>query len=284
MTRRVAVVTDSTASLPPDLVERHGLAVAPLHVVLDGREGAEGVDVWPADVRRVLAARGGRVSTSRPSPVELAEVYREAAERAGVSAVVAVHLSGELSGTVEAARLAASSLGDLDVRVVDTGVIAMGLGFCAVAAAVAAADGADPDEVATAALRRAEGAAVLFYADTLEHLRRGGRIGSAAHLLGTALAVKPLLHVVDGEIRLLEKVRTSGRALQRLEEIAVERAGDDSVDVAVHQFGAEDRARVLEERLRRRIPDMRSLRVLEVSAAVAAHTGPGSLGVVVSRR
>ena len=284
MTQRVAVVTDSTASLPLELVERHGLVVAPLHVVLDGREGAEGIDVWPADVARALTARGGRVTTSRPSPVELAEVYREAAERVGASAVVAVHLSGELSGTVEAARLAAGYLNDLDVRVVDTRVIAMGLGFCAVAAARAAAGGAGPDEVEAAAVRRAEGAAVLFYADTLEHLRRGGRIGSAAHLLGTALAVKPLLHVVDGEIRLLEKVRTSGRALQRLEEIAVDRAGDRHVDVAVHQFGAEDRGRMLGERLRRRIPDVRSLWVLEVSAAVAAHTGPGSLGVVVSSR
>lgn len=282
MTGRVAVVTDSTSSLPPDLAARHGVAVVPLQVVLDGRALAEGVEVTAADVVRALSGRGSRVTTSRPSPAVLAAAYAGAAERVGAEAVVAVHLSGELSGTVEGARLAASALEGLDVRVVDSRLIAMGLGFSALAAAQAAERGAGLNEVVAAAEARAARTSVLLYADTLEHLRRGGRIGAAAHLLGAALAVKPLLHVVDGETALLEKVRTAGRALARLEDVAVERAGDARVDVVVHHLAALDRAQALGERLGRRVPDVRSLRVLEVSAAVGAHTGPGTVGVVIS--
>lgn len=283
VTPRVAVVTDSTASLPPDLVAKAGLGVVPLQVVVDSTSGAEGVDVSAEDVVRALSTRGVQVTTSRPSPAVLAAAYAEAAERVGARAVVAVHLSSELSGTVEGARLAASALGDLDVRVVDSRLIAMGLGFSALAAAEAAARGLDADEVVAAAERRTARTRVLLYADTLEHLRRGGRIGAAAHLLGSALAVKPLLHVVDGETTLLEKVRTAGRAVARLEDVAVEEAGDSRVDLVVHHLAAPDRAQALSQRLGRRIPDVRSLRVLEVSAAVGAHTGPGCLGVVVSR-
>ncbi len=138
-----------------------------------------------------------------------------------------MHLSSELSGTHEAAVLAAAEVrGDgIDVRVVDSRQLAMGLGFPVLAAARAARDGADAEEVEAAVQRTATSTDVLFYVDTLEHLRRGGRIGAAAALLGTALAVKPLLHVVDGRIAPLEKVRTASKALARLEELAVQRRG-----------------------------------------------------------
>ena len=125
---------------------------------------------------------------------------------------------------------------------------------------------------------------MLFYVDTLEHLRRGGRIGAAAALVGTALAVKPLLHVVDGRIAPLEKVRTASKALARLEDLAVQRAADDPVDVAVHHLAAGEKAAALAERLRSRLPQLVDLHVSEVGAVVGAHVGPGLLGVVVSRR
>ena len=125
---------------------------------------------------------------------------------------------------------------------------------------------------------------MVFYVDTLEHLRRGGRIGAAAALVGTALAVKPLLHVVDGRIAPLEKVRTASKALARLEDIAVQRAGDGPVDLAVHHLAAQDKAAALLDRLRARIPALVSSHVSEVGAVVGAHVGPGLLGVVVSRR
>jgi len=150
------------------------------------------------------------------------------------------------------------------------------------AAARAAASGATVDEVAEAARARAESSTAVFYVDTLEHLRRGGRIGAASALLGSALAVKPLLHLVDGQIQPLEKVRTSARAISRLEELAVERARDAPVDVAVHHLANGDRADALAERLRGRLPGIDEMVVSEVGAVVGAHVGPGMLAVVVS--
>ncbi len=160
----------------------------------------------------------------------------------------------------------------------------MGLGFAVLAAAAAAEAGSDLDEVAAAAEKRAAAISAFFYVDTLEHLRRGGRIGAAQALLGSAFAVKPLLHLVDGRIQPLEKVRTSTRAISRLEEIAIERAGDSDVDVAVHHLASEARATALAEHLRARIPHLGDLYLSEVGAVVGAHAGPGMLAVVVSPR
>ena len=129
---------------------------------------------------------------------------------------------------------------------------------------------------------RAESSTAVFYVDTLEHLRRGGRIGAASALLGSALAVKPLLHLVDGQIQPLEKVRTSARAISRLEELAVERAGAATVDLAVHHLANGDRAGALAGRLRTRLQGIDELVVSEVGAVVGAHVGPGMLAVVVS--
>jgi len=278
----VAVVTDSTAYLPPGMADRHAIAEVPLHVVLGTRTGAEGREVSPGEVASALSERRVQVSTSRPTPAEFAAAYRSL----GASQVVSVHLSAELSGTYDAAVLAAAEVAGegIAVRVVDSRMLAMGLGFGVVAAAEAAAAGAAVDDVAAAAVGRAATTDVVFCVDTLEHLRRGGRIGAAAALVGAALAVKPLLHVVDGRIAPLEKVRTASKALARLEAIAVERAGDGPVDLAVHHLAAQDKASALLDRLRGRIPALVSSHVSEVGAVVGAHVGPGLLGVVVSRR
>lgn len=279
---RVAVVTDSTAYLPNGVAEREGIGVVPLHVVLGRRTGVEGLQVSPGDVAAALSERRVEVSTSRPTPAELACAYRAS----GAREVVSVHLSAALSGTHDAAVLAAREVADegVAVRVVDSGSIGMGLGFAVLAAAAAARAGDDAAAVEQAARDAASGTACLFYVDTLEHLRRGGRIGAASALLGTALAVKPLLHVVDGRIAPKEKVRTSSRALSRLVDLALQAAGDGRVDVAVHHLAAPERAELLGEQLRACLPDLGVLHVSEVGAVVGAHVGPGALAVVVCRR
>jgi DegV family protein with EDD domain len=160
----------------------------------------------------------------------------------------------------------------------------MGLGFAALAAADAADRGLAADEVAAEARRRAASSSAYFYVDTLDYLRRGGRIGAGQALLGTALAVKPLLYLQDGAIQLLEKVRTSSRAVGRLEDLAVARAGEDPVDVAVHHLANASRADELAARLRARIPVLGELVVAEVGAVIGAHVGPGLLAVIVSPR
>ncbi|HJU98878.1 MAG TPA: DegV family protein [Jiangellaceae bacterium] len=279
MARAVAIVTDSTAYLDTVRAADADVAVVPLQVVLDGRSYEEGTTFGPRDLAEALRRRV-RVSTSRPSPRAFLDAY-EAAAASGAGGIVSVHISGHLSGTADAAHLAAHD-SPVPVEVVDSYSLGMGLGYAVLAAAEAADRGMALDQVAEVAQQRALQSSAFFYVDTLEYLRRGGRIGAAAALLGTAFAVKPLLHLDGGVIQPLEKVRTSARAVARLEELALERAGEGPVDVAVHHLDNAERAGGLAERLRARLPSLGQLLVSEVGAVIGAHVGPGLLAVVVS--
>ncbi|MEU3371550.1 DegV family protein [Streptomyces sp. NPDC006660] len=281
MSRHVAIVTDSTAYLPPQTMERHRITAVPLTVVLGSRALEEGTEISARSLAVALQKRRP-VTTSRPSPEVFAAAYRKIAE-SGATGIVSLHLSAEFSGTYDAAVLAAKDA-PVPVRVVDTGMVAMALGFCALAAAQAADAGGTLDEAVAAAEKRAAETSAFFYVDTLDYLRRGGRIGAAQALLGSALAVKPLLQLVDGRIDMLEKVRTASRAIARLEEIVVDRAGTRPVDIAVHHLAAPERAAALAERLRTRVPGLVDLHTSEVGAVIGAHTGPGLLGAIVSPR
>ncbi|MFF7040578.1 DegV family protein [Streptomyces massasporeus] len=281
MSRHVAIVTDSTAYLPTRTMERHGITAVPLTVVLGDRALEEGTEISTRSLAQALQKRRP-VTTSRPGPAVFEETYRKVAE-SGATGIVSLHLSAELSGTYDAAVVAARQA-PVPVRVVDTGMIAMALGFCALAAAETAESGGTVDEAVAAAEKKAAGTSAYFYVDTLDYLRRGGRIGAAQALLGSALAVKPLLQLTDGRIEPLEKVRTASKAIARLEEIAADRAGSAQVDVAVHHLAAPDRASALADRLRTRVSGLADLHVSEVGAVIGAHTGPGLLGVVVSPR
>ena len=271
----VAVITDSAAYLPADLIEGYGIHVVPLYVVLAGRSGREGQDIGPADVARVLSTRGQTVSTSRPTRRATSSPPTGARWTRGPTSLVSIHLSSELSGTWDAARLAASQVGEHIVTVVDSRSAAMGNGFAVLAAArSAAARAPTPPTVARTAREMAAATRTLFVVDTLEHLRRGGRIGAAAAFLGSALAVKPVLHVLDGRVVPLEKVRTSARALNRLVQRAVEAAGERPVSIAVHHLAAPERADRLAAELRERLPALRELHVSELGPAIGAHVGP----------
>jgi DegV family protein with EDD domain len=282
----VALVTDSTAMLPNDVVEGCGIRVVPLQVVIGARSYDEGTDpeVTPETIAEALR-KWTPVSTSRPTPAVFLEAY-ERARADGFDEVLSIHLSGEMSGTFESAQLAAKDA-PLPVRAVDTRQLGMATGFAVLTAAEVLERGGTVEEAAGAAIARAEGTTSLFYVDTLEYLRRGGRIGAAAALLGSALAVKPLLQIVDGRIATREKVRTAARALSRLEELAVAAAGARQVDVAVAHLANADRATGLAEHLEERLADNlsdRGIVVGEVGAVIGAHVGPGMVAVVVSPR
>lgn len=299
MTSRVAVVTDSTASLPTALVEASGLVVVPLQVVIDGVSYREGVDLEPARLLEALLA-GASVTTAHPGPETFARVYARVAAR-GAREIVSVHLSRELSGTVTSAEIAAQNAG-VPVHVVDSRTVGMGMGLAALAAARTAAGGgatAEPSgdpgaapggsgpygsAVADAARRTSASSSVLFAVDSLEHLRRGGRLGAVAAALGTVLGLRPVLGVRAGRIEVAEKVRTSARARERIIELSV----DDAVrrrrcDVVVHHLGQVEVAEAAAERLRSSCgPGLGEVHVAEVSAALGAHVGPGLLCVVVA--
>ena len=280
-------MTDSTAYLPVETVRATGAVVVPLQVVVGARAYDEGVDIDSHAVAVALRAFTP-VTTSRPSPQSFLDAYTRLADT-GADAIVSLHISAEMSGTYESAVLAARE-SPVPTQVVDSRSIGMGLGFLVTQAAAAARAGASLDDVVQAARARAAVTKAFFYVATLEHLRRGGRIGAAAALLGSALAIKPLLVLDDGHIQPLEKVRTSLRALARLEELAVatvRAANTPVVDLAVHHLDADSVAQALAERLRAALASgslLGELVVGEVGAVVGAHVGPGMVAVVVSPR
>ncbi|MCL3860577.1 DegV family protein [Actinotalea sp. K2] len=286
--RHVAVVTDSTASLPPGLIGHPCLTVVPLYVVVDGVTYREGVDLAPDQLLEALRS-GARVSTSQPGPEVFARAYARAAAR-GAREIVSVHLSGDLSGTVDSAGLAAQTTG-VPVKVVDSRTVGMGLGFAVLAAVLAATEGSDTGSaahgaaVARAARSHATSSTVHFAVDTLEHLRRGGRLGAVSAAVGTVLGLRPVLAVVGGRIDVVEKVRTSERARTRVVELAAQDVAvrRSHCDVAVHHVGDPDLGRLVADRLVAVCGNrLGRVEVAEISAVVAAHVGPGLVAVVVT--
>ncbi|MFV0534824.1 MAG: DegV family protein [Cumulibacter sp.] len=286
MTATTAVVTDSTAYLPPRIADGLPIRVIPLHVIMGERQGEDGVEVSPDDVIEALADKAIKVSTSRPTPEQFVDHYRGLLAE-GYERIVSVHISSELSGTWDAARLAAvqcnSDAGTEVVRVVDSRTTAMALGFAVLVAARRAVAGAGLDEVYEAAVGSLSAGSNFFYVDTLEHLRRGGRISAGRALLGTALAVKPILHISDGMILPLEKVRTAAKAIARLTALAAAAANefDTPVHIAVHHLGALERAEAMRAELQQAVPAASEIVISEVGAVLGAHVGPGMLGVII---
>ena len=276
----VAVVTDSTACLPAGLAARCGIIVVPLRIVAAGLAA----DDDPAAFSGVLGGKelggGARLSTASPAPERFAAAY-VAAAKAGAGAVLSVHVSASLSGTVNSAALAASAA-PVPVRVVDSRSLGMGLGFAALAAAEAATAGAGLDAVAGAAIDRARALGSFFVLDTLDELRAGGRLPPERPAAGARLTARPLLHLADGRVAVLEKLRTPSAAVRRLEEVAAEFAGGRPVDVAVQYLGPPERGEALARRLEQLIPCARHRYLTEAGPVIRAHTGPGMLGAVVA--
>lgn len=276
----IALVTDSTACLPRYRVEQTGLTVVPVQVVIGDQVYDEGVAINSTAV--VGAIRGGaEVTTSRPSPERFAEVYRNLAKQ-GVEEIVSIHLSSELSGTYSAAVLAARE-SEIPVRVVDTRSVGLGLGFAVMEAASALRKGEDGAHVADAAGRAGHLSQVWLTVESLESLRKGGRIGLAQAAVGTALAIKPILQVVGGRVVQIEKVRTSARASTRLVELVVQAAGglSHTWQVGVQHAGSPDRAAALAKDLGKALPGVPVV-TTDLGAVLTAHAGPGAIAVVLS--
>jgi len=279
MAAAVAVVTDSTACLPPDLLASSGVRVVPLRVTAGGLVFDDGPAVLSGALEAELR-RGARLSTASPAPAAFAAVYAAVAV-AGAEAAVSVHLSAGLSGTVNSATLAAAQA-PVPVRVIDSRSLGMGLGFAALAAAEAADAGGTLDDVAAAAAGRAARLRSFFVLDTLGQLSAGGRLDPGFPGAGSGLTVRPLLHLAEGKVAVLEKFRTTSAAVRRLEEAAAEAAAGQPVDLAVQYLGDRERAAALAGRLKRLIPHARHRYLAEAGPVILAHTGPGMLGVVVA--
>lgn len=273
----VMVVTDSSARLDPDVLQRWGIRQVPLHVLIDGTDLRDGVDDVPYDVHD-----HAHVTTAGAAPAELAEFYRGALADSDGDGVVAVHLSAAMSSTFSSAVGAAREFGPA-VRVVNSRSAAAGVGFIAVAAARSAASGGDVDAAEAAARAAVPRGHAFIVVNRLDNLRRSGRIGTAASWLGTALALKPLLHVdVDGRLVLSQRIRTTSKAHAALIEAVVDVVGDRPASIAVHHVENYDGAAEIGAALTARLPQVDSTSIADMGPVLSVHVGGGAVGVCVS--
>lgn len=274
----VGIVTDSTSYLPEAVTSALAIEVVPVQVVVDGQALDELTGITVEEVTAALRA-GKTVTTSRPNPDKFISTYEQLIEN-GCDSIVSVHLSGELSGTYESAFLASQKF-DIPIRVIDSRAVAMMFGFAVETGARMAQAGASIDEVERAIVTRCHDSTIEFYVDTLEFLQRNGRISNTRSRVGRALSVKPLLHIEDGRVVQHELVRTSSKAVERLVEIATERASQTPSEIAVHHVDALDRASEVAQQLCERL-EIPSVTITPVGAVVGAHVGPGAVAVVVA--
>lgn len=275
----VHIVTDSTADLPKNLVRESGITVVPLKVIFGSAEALrDSVDIETAEFYRRQVEKQELSTTSQPTPSEFAEVYKDLSGQGG--SIISIHISSGLSGTVQSARIAAGMLPEADIEVVDSRVVSMGLGLIVLEAARAAREGKTKAEIMSIISCMVDQTRVIFAVDTLEYLARGGRIGRAQAFLGTLLNIRPILHLKDGLVHPLEKVRGKSRAIDRIAQIAADSMGGRPVYCSlVHGMDPTGM-----EQLRQKAVAMLNLAsepvISELGAVVGTHTGPGVLGII----
>ncbi|MDX1873924.1 DegV family protein [Mycolicibacterium sp. 120266] len=273
----VQVVTDSSARLSAEDLQHWSIRQVPLHVLVGDTDLRDGIDPMP----NALHERS-QVTTSGASPADLADVYRQALLDSDGDGVVGVHISAALSGTFSTAAGMVREFGSA-VRVVNSRSAAMGIGFVALAAARAAAAGAELDAVEAAARAAVPRGHVFIVVHRLDNLRRSGRIGTAVSWLGTALSLKPLLHLdVDGRLVLAQRIRTESKAHAAMVDSIAEMVGERGASIAVHHVDNYDDAAELGAALTARLPQIESLTVSDMGPVLAVHVGGGAVGACVS--
>lgn len=273
---KIGFVTDSTAYLPESIRAELDIEVVPVQVVIDGKAFDEASEITAEEVAQALK-QGKAVTTSRPSSAEFVAAYQRVLDR-GYDQVVSVHLSSDLSGTYESALLAVAKSG-LPVLVIDSRTIAMAMGFSLIGATRLAHSGAALEDVEDYIRSRCEQSSVIFYVDTLEYLKRGGRISALQSRIGTALSLKPLLTVVDGHIVQRELVRNSQKALARIVEIA-QTSGSRASEIAILHVAAQNTAEKIAAQISQKL-DNAEIPVIAAGAVVGTHLGPGAVALVI---
>jgi len=275
--QKIVVVTDSTAYIPKEALGDLNIPVIPLWLIWGNERFRDGVDIDPPAFYDRLKDAKIFPTTSQPSAGEFMDFFQKAGAEA--EAVVGVFISSGLSGTVPNAQAAQEQMSGVTIRVVDSLSTSMGLGFAALTAARAAAAGKSLDEVAAAAEGVRDSMNLIFAVDTLEYLYRGGRIGGAKRLLGTALNIKPLLHLEDGRIEPLAQVRTKRKAVARMLDIAEERLGGKRMaEASILEVNCPEEGAAVAEQVKERFGLPTVYRTL-VSPVIGSHVGPGTVGV-----
>jgi DegV family protein with EDD domain len=274
---KVAVLTDSTAYIPSDLVKKHNIIVIPQVLIWENETFRDGIDIQPEQFYERLKKANSMPSTSQALPNDFVDHFNQLLDQG--HEVLAVLISEKLSGTMSSAIQAKEAMPGKPIEVIDSKTTAMAMGYLVLQAARAAEAGASLQECKALVEKNIPNTGVLVTVDTLEFLHRGGRIGGGARFLGTALNIKPILEVLDGRLEAVERVRTRSKALARMIDLVEERiAGRSPVRIAsLHASSLEDAQAVL-DKLSSRIDVVEKL-VADVSPVVGTHVGPGTVGI-----
>lgn len=278
---KVAIITDSTAYLPPNLIEELGISIIPLNVIWDGESYADGVDIHPTDFYTRLEKSATLPSTSQPAAAEFKACFEKLLNEE--KDVIAILISSGISGTVNSALQAQKEIGSERVVVIDSQTAAMATGLIVLMAARKAAAGESLEEVKETALQAQAQTEVVFAVDTLEFLHKGGRIGGAKRLMGSMLNIKPILEMNAGQIAALESVRTQKRALDRLISLVEEKsAGEKPLRIAIFHSNVPDQAKSLLADAKGALDPEETL-LAELSPVIGTHVGPGTLAIAFTR-
>jgi DegV family protein with EDD domain len=275
LARKIALVTDSTADLTPEMVEEMGVTIVPLRVIFGNEPYREGVDISAEEFYERLVKSRPLPTTSAPSVGDFQEVYERLLKE--VDSIVSIHIGTKLSATVQAAQTARQSVAKPErIEIVDSQMISLAMGFAIMEAAEAVSAGAKLAEVKAAAESVVQRVSVRFMLDTLEYLRRGGRIGRARAYLGTLLSVKPILSLRGGELYPEERVRTRARGLERIIQWAIRQ--ENVKRAAVGHSTTPDEAESIRERLAMAFPSVK-VHLIRFGPVLGTHAGPGIVGV-----
>ena len=276
---KIALVTDSTAYIPADLCKKHNISIAPQVLIWEGQTYKDGVDIMPQEFYSRLQTAKVMPTTSQVSVVSFQEIFQKLVDQ-GFD-VIAILVSSGVSGTIQSANSAKQDMGaaGAKVNIVDSLSVAMALGFQVLTVARAAQDGANLADCIKLAERAREHTGVYFAVDTLEFLHRGGRFGGAARFIGSALGLKPVLAIQLGKVEAIDRVRTTGKAHDRVLELVIENAGGKTpVRLATLHANAAEDAKALLSRAEAELKPAESV-FTEVSPTVGTHAGPGTVGL-----
>lgn len=279
---KIALVTDSTADIPSQFAREHNITVIPLRVIFGDKAYLDGVDIEPDEFYPMLKESTDLPSSSQPSPAEFIQLYEDLLE--SYLEVISIHLSSGLSGTVNAARLAGETFKD-KIHVIDSKSISLGIGLMVAEAAEAIQAGLKTNEILKILQEIRNNSEVLFTLNTLEYLRKGGRIGKVSGLVGSMLNIKPVVRVnEDGIYVPFGKTRTQEQALSLIEKGFAQLAkGRQAAKLLVAHGAAHEAGLKLKERLEN-LFNMEASMFTKVGPVIGVHTGPGTVGAAVLYR
>ena len=276
---KIAILTDSTSYLPKEFVESHNIRVVPLKIHWDGTNFEDGIDITPSEFYERLAKSSTIPTTSQPPAEEFLQIYEELAD--DYDGIIVPLISSGISGTVSSAKTAATMFSKVPVKVIDTLSTAAGLALVVDAIVQAIADGKDLNTIKINTEIIVQRLDLFFAVDTLEYLHKGGRIGGASRYFGAALSIKPILYLDDqGKINALDRVRTKRKAIERMMELAVEKAGGKPAYVGIMHAAAFDEAKQIQRQILDQI-ETKKAEIFEISPVIGTHVGPGTVGIAI---